>query len=156
MQGIVGNVREVPDGQGDLRGDDVDIILTRIDVGERDRIRPLPGPKACADDEGASDEGAGGGRSAHPDRPGERYGRQGSADLRAHASGGRGADRRRAAAGDPGEGIELTGTFTAAVNAAGYTGDIEVEIFNQRVWDIDPDVVLATMTERYTALIPTG
>lgn len=36
-----------------------------------------------------------------------------------------------------------------AVEAAGYTGDIEVEIFNAEVWATDPDRVLATMTARY-------
>jgi sugar phosphate isomerase/epimerase len=37
----------------------------------------------------------------------------------------------------------------SAVDAAGYTGDIEVEIFNQDLWDADPDQVLATMVQRY-------
>ncbi|MEV0428531.1 sugar phosphate isomerase/epimerase family protein [Micromonospora sp. NPDC050495] len=36
-----------------------------------------------------------------------------------------------------------------AVEAAGYTGDVEVEIFNAEVWATDPDRVLATMTARY-------
>lgn len=36
-----------------------------------------------------------------------------------------------------------------AVDAAGYTGDIEVEIFNQEIWDSDGDAVLATVVERY-------
>ncbi|MER5609076.1 sugar phosphate isomerase/epimerase family protein [Micromonospora tulbaghiae] len=36
-----------------------------------------------------------------------------------------------------------------AVEAAGYAGDVEVEIFNAEVWDTDPDRVLATMTARY-------
>ncbi|MFD6263366.1 sugar phosphate isomerase/epimerase family protein [Micromonospora chalcea] len=36
-----------------------------------------------------------------------------------------------------------------AVQAAGYTGDVEVEIFNAEVWATDPDRVLATMTARY-------
>lgn len=35
------------------------------------------------------------------------------------------------------------------VNAAGYTGDIEVEIFNADVWAADPDQVLETMKARY-------
>jgi sugar phosphate isomerase/epimerase len=29
-------------------------------------------------------------------------------------------------------------TITRAVAGAGYTGDIEVEIFNQEIWDADP------------------
>jgi sugar phosphate isomerase/epimerase len=37
----------------------------------------------------------------------------------------------------------------AAVDAAGYDGDIEVEIFNQEIWDTDGDVVLATIVRRY-------
>ncbi|MET8067473.1 sugar phosphate isomerase/epimerase family protein [Micromonospora sp. NPDC005313] len=36
-----------------------------------------------------------------------------------------------------------------AVEAAGYTGDVEVEIFNAEVWATDPDLVLATMAARY-------
>ncbi|MUL44153.1 sugar phosphate isomerase/epimerase [Streptomonospora sp. PA3] len=36
-----------------------------------------------------------------------------------------------------------------AVDAAGYTGDIEVEIFNADVWAADPDAVLATVTRRH-------
>jgi sugar phosphate isomerase/epimerase len=39
--------------------------------------------------------------------------------------------------------------FTAAVTAAGYTGDVEVELFNEHVWQADPDEVLATMSRRY-------
>ncbi|SCG41237.1 sugar phosphate isomerase/epimerase family protein [Micromonospora humi] len=40
-----------------------------------------------------------------------------------------------------------------AVQAAGYTGDTEVEIFNAEVWATDPDRVLATMAERYVELV---
>ncbi|QBI21902.1 sugar phosphate isomerase/epimerase [Egibacter rhizosphaerae] len=36
-----------------------------------------------------------------------------------------------------------------AVAAAGYTGDIEVEIFNDDVWDADPHAVLDTTARRY-------
>ncbi|MFE2617541.1 sugar phosphate isomerase/epimerase family protein [Micromonospora chalcea] len=36
-----------------------------------------------------------------------------------------------------------------AVQAAGYSGDVEVEIFNAEVWATDPDRVLATMIARY-------
>ena len=35
------------------------------------------------------------------------------------------------------------------VSAAGYTGDIEVEIFNQAIWDAPGDEVLATIADRY-------
>jgi sugar phosphate isomerase/epimerase len=37
----------------------------------------------------------------------------------------------------------------SAVDAAGYTGDVEVEIFNQALWDSDGDVVLSTLVQRY-------
>ncbi|MDQ3485396.1 MAG: sugar phosphate isomerase/epimerase, partial [Actinomycetota bacterium] len=36
-----------------------------------------------------------------------------------------------------------------AVDAAGYLGDIEVEIFNSDVWAADPDEVVATLARRY-------
>lgn len=35
------------------------------------------------------------------------------------------------------------------VTSAGYTGDIEVEIFNQHIWDIPGDETLATVVDRY-------
>ncbi|MEU8313732.1 MULTISPECIES: sugar phosphate isomerase/epimerase family protein [unclassified Micromonospora] len=43
-----------------------------------------------------------------------------------------------------------------AVEAAGYSGDVEVEIFNAEVWATDPDLVLATMTARYVDRVLTG
>lgn len=52
-----------------------------------------------------------------------------------------------------GDGVIEFHAWTAAVVAAGYTGPIEVEIFNQRVWDTPGDQVLATMRERYESLI---
>jgi len=36
-----------------------------------------------------------------------------------------------------------------AVDATGYRGDIEVEIFNAAVWAADPDAVVATLVRRY-------
>jgi sugar phosphate isomerase/epimerase len=39
--------------------------------------------------------------------------------------------------------------ITAAVAAAGYTGHIEVEIFNQAIWDAPPDETAATVTKRF-------
>lgn len=39
-------------------------------------------------------------------------------------------------------------SLQAAVDAAGYTGDIEVEIFNADVWAADPDEVVATIRDR--------
>ena len=40
--------------------------------------------------------------------------------------------------------------FRRAVDEAGYSGPIEVEIFNQQVWDTPGDEVLRTIKERYT------
>ncbi|MFJ4873171.1 sugar phosphate isomerase/epimerase family protein [Streptomyces sp. NPDC088757] len=40
-------------------------------------------------------------------------------------------------------------TLTRQVNAAGYTGWIEVEIFNQRVWDTAGELTLRTLAERH-------
>jgi hypothetical protein len=39
-----------------------------------------------------------------------------------------------------------------AVKLAGYSGDVEVEIFNADVWDADPDEVVATMARRFVEL----
>jgi len=52
-----------------------------------------------------------------------------------------------------GDGVIDFRPMTAAVAAAGYTGDIEVEIFNADVWAADPDEVLTTMIERYRRLV---
>jgi len=38
-----------------------------------------------------------------------------------------------------------------AVDAAGYHGDIEVEIFNADVWAADPDEVVVTLARRYVS-----
>jgi sugar phosphate isomerase/epimerase len=43
--------------------------------------------------------------------------------------------------------------FTRAVSAAGYRGDVEVEIFNADIWDAPPEQVVATMTRRYVELV---
>ncbi|GLW64033.1 3-dehydroshikimate dehydratase [Actinomadura rubrobrunea] len=52
-----------------------------------------------------------------------------------------------------GDGVIDFAPLTAAVAAAGYDGDIEVEIFNADVWSADPDEVLATMKQRFADLI---
>ena len=39
--------------------------------------------------------------------------------------------------------------LTAAVAAAGYTGDIEVEIFNETVWSAPPDETAARLRETF-------
>lgn len=43
--------------------------------------------------------------------------------------------------------------LTAGVTAAGYTGDIEVEIFNADIWNTDCDTILTTMIHRYRELV---
>jgi sugar phosphate isomerase/epimerase len=52
-----------------------------------------------------------------------------------------------------GDGVIDFGPLCGAVTAAGYAGDIEVEIFNADIWAADPDDVLTVMKERYAALI---
>lgn len=53
------------------------------------------------------------------------------------------------ARGMMGDGCIDFGRMRAAVDAAGYGGDIEVEIFNADVWAADGDDVLATVQRRY-------
>lgn len=48
--------------------------------------------------------------------------------------------------------VDFTG-LTTAVSAAGYEGDVEVEIFNQDVWSAPGDDVVATLVRRYVELI---
>lgn len=45
------------------------------------------------------------------------------------------------------------GPVTRAVEAAGYAGDIEVEIFNQDIWDADPRAVALRTAERFQRLV---
>ncbi len=52
-----------------------------------------------------------------------------------------------------GDGVIDFAPLRAAVDAAGYTGDIEVEIFNADVWAADPDEVLSTMKKRFAELV---
>ncbi|MBG0818091.1 sugar phosphate isomerase/epimerase [Planomonospora sp. ID82291] len=52
-----------------------------------------------------------------------------------------------------GDGVIDFAPLTAAVAAAGYTGDIEVEIFNADVWAADPDEVLARVKARFGELV---
>ncbi|MBV1855701.1 sugar phosphate isomerase/epimerase family protein [Catellatospora tritici] len=51
--------------------------------------------------------------------------------------------------GHVGDGHIEFAPITAAVLAAGYTGHVEVEIFNQSVWDTDPAQTVRTMVERH-------
>jgi sugar phosphate isomerase/epimerase len=52
-----------------------------------------------------------------------------------------------------GDGVVDFATIGTWVREAGYTGDIEVEIFNQEIWDADGDSVLAAMKDRYAELV---
>jgi sugar phosphate isomerase/epimerase len=48
-----------------------------------------------------------------------------------------------------GDGVIQLRRLREAVEAAGYAGPIEVEIFNQKVWDTPADVVLALAKQRF-------
>jgi sugar phosphate isomerase/epimerase len=52
-----------------------------------------------------------------------------------------------------GDGVIDFATITAWVREAGYDGLIEVEIFNQEIWDADGDETLATLKERFAELV---
>lgn len=55
--------------------------------------------------------------------------------------------------GFPGDGYIDFPTITQWVAAAGYTGDIEVEIFNEAIWALPADETVRTMAERYSDLV---
>lgn len=55
-----------------------------------------------------------------------------------------------------GDGVIDFGAIAALVSAAGYAGDIEVEIFNEQVWATDGHTVLTTMKNRYRDLVLPG
>lgn len=57
------------------------------------------------------------------------------------------------ARGMMGDGHIDFGPLTRAVSAAGYTGDVEVEIFNRAVWDADPEGIVRTTMRRHVELI---
>lgn len=52
-----------------------------------------------------------------------------------------------------GDGVIDFATIGSWVRDAGYTGDIEVEIFRQEIWDADGDEVLAILSQRYAELV---
>jgi sugar phosphate isomerase/epimerase len=52
-----------------------------------------------------------------------------------------------------GDGLIDFAAITGLVANTGYAGDVEVEIFNAEVWASDPNDVLATMIQRYDALV---
>jgi sugar phosphate isomerase/epimerase len=52
-----------------------------------------------------------------------------------------------------GDGVIDFGPVTTWVAEAGYTGDVEVEIFNAEVWARDGSAVVAAVTERFRELV---
>jgi sugar phosphate isomerase/epimerase len=55
--------------------------------------------------------------------------------------------------GQLGDGHIDFGPMSDAVVAAGYDGFVEVEIFNQQIWDADPDDTIATTRKRFVDLL---
>lgn len=53
----------------------------------------------------------------------------------------------------PGDGVIDFASLTAAVEAAGYRGDIEVEIFNQEIWDSPHDEVVRRTGETFGSAV---
>jgi sugar phosphate isomerase/epimerase len=58
--------------------------------------------------------------------------------------------------GHLGDGCIDFASIAAAVAAAGYSGDVEVEIFNAEVWDAPPDQTAATVRERFACYLGSG
>jgi sugar phosphate isomerase/epimerase len=50
-----------------------------------------------------------------------------------------------------GDGLIELRRIRTAVDAAGYAGSIEVEIFNRAIWDAPGDQVLGQICERFLA-----
>ena len=55
--------------------------------------------------------------------------------------------------GHVGDGYIDFATITRWVAETGYTGDVEVEIFNQSIWDTPGDETVATLADRYVRLV---
>ena len=55
--------------------------------------------------------------------------------------------------GHLGDGCIDLGAVASAVTAAGYDGDVEVEIFNADIWNAPPDQTAATVVERFTKVL---
>lgn len=53
----------------------------------------------------------------------------------------------------PGDGVIDFGSLTRAVEAAGFDGDIEVEIFNEEVWASDPLLAVQRTSAGFTAAV---
>lgn len=58
--------------------------------------------------------------------------------------------------GHVGDGHIDFGPITRAVRDAGYDGYVEVEIFNQSIWDADPARTVATAVERWASVTARG
>lgn len=56
--------------------------------------------------------------------------------------------------GYPGDGHVDFGPVTDAVVAAGYAGDVEVELFNQAIWDTPPAQVVARVVQAFDTAVP--
>ena len=54
--------------------------------------------------------------------------------------------------GHLGDGVIDFGPLVAAVLSAGYPGFVEIEIFNQEVWDAPADETAATVRQRFARL----
>ena len=54
--------------------------------------------------------------------------------------------------GIPGDGVIDLAGLTRHVDAVGYDGPIEVEIFNEEVWSRDPDEVIALIRDRFPSV----
>jgi sugar phosphate isomerase/epimerase len=54
-----------------------------------------------------------------------------------------------------GDGHVDFGSFSSMLRGAGYTGDIEVEIFNGEIWAAEPAATLATVVRRYVEHVAT-
>ncbi|WP_420114408.1 sugar phosphate isomerase/epimerase family protein [Pseudactinotalea sp.] len=55
--------------------------------------------------------------------------------------------------GIPGDGVIDLAGLTRQVDALGYRGPIEVEIFNEAVWSSDPDHVIGQIADRFPSVI---
>ncbi|MEL5990795.1 sugar phosphate isomerase/epimerase family protein [Microbacterium phosphatis] len=53
----------------------------------------------------------------------------------------------------PGDGVIDFGPMTRAVEAAGYDGDIEVELLNQAIWDTDPALAVQRTIDGFDAAV---
>lgn len=52
-----------------------------------------------------------------------------------------------------GDGVIEIRTIRKAIDAAGYSGPIEVEIFNQKIWDMPGDEILTRVVERFKQFV---